>query len=83
MTSSSWFTRCSTELALAWLVAGVGGEGGEMGRGDDGKEIRNEVHLDQHLCEDGFGRKQIPGLGEESGGKGQVGSESTLRTRHL
>lgn len=59
------------------------GEGAEMGRGDDGKEVRNEVQLDQHLYEDGFGRKQIPGLGEESRGKDQIGSESTLRTRHL
>lgn len=45
---------------------------------NDGKAIRNEGQFAQHLCEENFGRKQIPGLG-----KGQVGSESTLRTRHL
>lgn len=65
--------------ALAWLVSGGGGGGWK----DDGEEIRNEVQLAQHLCEEIFGRKQIPGLGEESEGKGQVESESTLRTRHL
>lgn len=71
-------------------MAGCRGGGVRVGRwdrglrgGDAGKEIGNEVHLDQHLYEDGFGRKQIPGLGEESAAKGQVGSESTLRTRHL
>lgn len=61
--------------ALAWLVSGGGGWK------DDGKEIRNGVQLAQRLCEEIFGSKQIPGLGEEREGKGQVGSESTFKNQ--
>lgn len=55
--------------ALAWGVPrGWGGI-------DDGKEIRNEMPLTQHPCEDIFRGRQIPGVGEETEGKGRVGRE--------